>query len=237
LEGLVGLKGLPGCVSVKPLLPFPWPVSHRPFFMETFHNNIQLVQDFLLPLKNIFMAEITSNAGHKRQKGSVRRSKKLSTKVDLTPMVDLGFLLITFFIFTTTMSQPTAMKLFLPAGEKTGMPTGASTALTVIPVADNKVFYYHGDLQTALKENLYGTTTFSVSNGVGDVIRQKQIALEQNQKFTKKDLMLIIKPAMDARYQNVVAALDEVLINDLKHYAFVDLDPVEKETLAKLGIK
>jgi hypothetical protein len=49
--------------------------------------------------------------------------------------------------------------------------------------------------------------------------------------------MLIIKPAVDARYQNVVAALDEVLINDLKHYAFVDLDPAEKENLVKLGIK
>jgi len=183
------------------------------------------------------MAEITSNAGHNRHKGSVRGSKKLSTKVDLTPMVDLGFLLITFFIFTTTMSQPTAMKLFLPAGEKTNTATGASTALTIIPVADNKVFYYHGDLQTALKENLYGTTTFSVSHGIGDVIRQKQIALDQNPKFTKKDLMLIIKPAMDARYQNVVAALDEVLINDLKHYAFVDLDPVEKEMLIRFGIK
>src|SRR5450432_2215128 len=180
------------------------------------------------------MAEINSNAGNGRHRGKLRRSKKLSTKVDLTPMVDLGFLLITFFVFTTSMSQPKAMHLYLPAGEKTEMPTGESTALTIIPVADDKVFYYHGDLATAIKNNLYGTTSFSISNGIGEIIRKKQLALGNNPKYTAKDLMLIIKPAMDARYQNIVRALDEVLINDLKHYAFVDLEPAEKESLVKL---
>ena len=182
------------------------------------------------------MAEINSNAGHSRHKTGVRRSKKLSTKVDLTPMVDLGFLLITFFIFTTAMTSPKTMKLYLPAG---GDPTpeGRSAVLTVIPVSGNKVFYYHGDLNTAFQNNLYGVTTFAISNGMGDIIRQKQIALAQNPKHTKKDLILIIKPSANANYQNIVAALDEVLINDLKHYAVVDLDPIENEWLAKLRIQ
>jgi len=183
------------------------------------------------------MTEISSNASHSRQRGGVRRSKKLSTKVDLTPMVDLGFLLITFFVFTTSMSKPKSMHIILPAGDVAAMPEGASTVLTIIPVSGNKVFYYHGDLQTSLISNLYGTTSFSTSNGIGEIIRRKQIAITQNPKYKKEDLALIIKPAIDASYQNVVNALDEVLINNVKHYAFVDLDQAEKEALLKIGIQ
>jgi len=206
------------------------------FFMETLHCYI-LFPKYSSSSKQSFMAEINSNAGHSRQKGGVRRSKKLSTKVDLTPMVDLGFLLITFFVFTTSMSQAKAMRLILPAGAIDSTPWGESASLTIIPVSGNKVFYYQGDVATALTTNLYGTTTFSIGNGIGDIIRQKQIALGKNPKFTKNDLMLIIKPAVDANYQNVVNALDEVLINNVKHYAFVDLDQTEKETLLKMGIQ
>jgi Biopolymer transport protein ExbD/TolR len=183
------------------------------------------------------MAEINNIAGNHRQKGGLRRCKKLTTKVDLTPMVDLGFLLITFFVFTTSMSKPKSMDLYLPAGETPSTPYGESATLTIILTTSNKVFYYHGDFETAMKTGLYGTTSFSISNGIGDIIRQKQIALGNNPKFTGKDLMLIIKPSAEASYRNVVAALDEVLINDLKNYAFVELSEPEKETLQKQGIK
>ena len=95
------------------------------------------------------MAEMdVSSGGHKKGPG-VKKSKKLSTRVDLTPMVDLGFLLITFFIFTTTMSQPTAMKLNLPKDtEKPEEQNQAkeSGALTILLGFDNHVFYYEGQL-------------------------------------------------------------------------------------------
>ena len=96
------------------------------------------------------MAEMDTSSGGGQKKGpGVKKGKKLSTRVDLTPMVDLGFLLITFFIFTTTMSQPTAMKLFLP--KDTDKPeeqnkAKESGALTILLGKDNHVFYYEGIL-------------------------------------------------------------------------------------------
>ena len=91
------------------------------------------------------MAEMdtSSGGGHKKGPG-VKKGKKLSTRVDLTPMVDLGFLLITFFIFTTTMSQPTAMRLFLPKDvdkPEEQNKVKASAVLTIMLGKDD-IYYY-----------------------------------------------------------------------------------------------
>lgn len=180
------------------------------------------------------MAEIAAPAGNTRKKGS-RRSKKLSTRVDMTPMVDLGFLLITFFILTTTWSQPHVTKLNLPA-DGSGTEVGENAALSIVPLADNKIFYYHGDLSAALREGNFGITGYGLNGGIGDIIRQKQAAMDRSYKGGRKELTLLIKPSADANYGNVVSVLDETLINQVGRYAFVDVTP-EDLTAAKNGAK
>lgn len=181
------------------------------------------------------MAELNVSAGASRHQG-IARSKKLSTRVDLTPMVDLGFLLITFFVFTTTATEPTAMRLLLPADTRIhNMPTPESATLTVIPIAGDKVVYYHGALQDAFARGRFGVTTLSVTGGIGDIIRQKQTELEASARFKRSDLMLIVRPMSDASYKTIVDLLDEVLINQVTHYAFVDITDDEVKFLSAHG--
>lgn len=180
------------------------------------------------------MAEITTATTG--DKPGVRRSKKHSTRVDLTPMVDLGFLLITFFIFTTTMSEPAVTKLVMPDDTKPVKdPTevGKSSALTILPVSGNKVFYYHGTMEDALKSGAYGVTTFSVKDGIGQVIRDKQLAMDRMKPGFRKDLTLMIKPTEAATYEDVVNALDEVAINMVPHYALMEISGDEKKIIVE----
>ena len=95
------------------------------------------------------MAEMDTSGGGGHKKGpGVKKGKKLSTRVDLTPMVDLGFLLITFFIFTTTMSQPTAMRLFLPKDVENPEEQNKvknSAVITLMLGKNDVIYYYEGD--------------------------------------------------------------------------------------------
>lgn len=178
------------------------------------------------------MAEINTAAAGKIP--GVRRAKKLSTRVDLTPMVDLGFLLITFFVFTTTMATPKAVNLYMP---KDGPPTdiALSTALTIFPMGNGKIFYYRGNFAEAIQHSAYGFSTYSYADGIGQVIRDKKTAMDRKKKDYSKELFLIIKPTDNSSYSNLVDMMDEVIINDLHHYAITDITTAEKELILKLN--
>ena len=168
------------------------------------------------------MAEMdtSSGGGHKKGPG-VKKGKKLSTRVDLTPMVDLGFLLITFFIFTTTMSQATAMRLFLPKdADKPEDQNKAkeSGVITILLGKDNNVFYYEGTLAN-------NASNFKSSN-FHDI---RTVLIDKKARTPEKDLVVVIKPSDESTYKNVVDMLDEMAINILKRYALVDISPVEAQ--------
>ena len=173
------------------------------------------------------MAEMDTSGGGGHKKGpGVKKGKKLSTRVDLTPMVDLGFLLITFFIFTTTMSQPTAMKLFLPKdADKPEDQNKAkeSGVITILLGKDNNVFYYEGQL-TPNASNFKSTTFKEI----------RTVLIDKKRNTPETDLVVILKPSSQCTYKNVIDILDEMSINVLKRYALVDILPVE-ESLVKLS--
>jgi biopolymer transport protein ExbD len=168
------------------------------------------------------MAQIENTANVRKGK-SFSHNKKQILRIDMTPMVDLGFLLITFFVFTTTMSTPKATDLFMPK-EGDNQPLPNSLALTLLLDDNDKVYYYHGDFEEAAKANKIFATNYSTYEGIGKIIRQKQKDIDASGKFTdgRKGLMLLIKPTSKSNYKNVVDALDEAVINDVKKYAIVE---------------
>ncbi len=167
--------------------------------------------------------DTSGGGGHHKKGPGVKKAKKLSTRVDLTPMVDLGFLLITFFIFTTSMSQATAMKLNLP--KDTDKPEEQnklkeSGALTLLLGKNNAVYYYEGQLDPSAS-NLNSSTMKKIRD---EIIRKKR-------STPVDDFMVVIKPGEESTYKNVVDALDEMTINDIKRYALVDISEVEGQLL------
>jgi biopolymer transport protein ExbD len=176
------------------------------------------------------MAEIQQPSSTYQKRGGIR-SKKLSTKVDLTPMVDLGFLLITFFIFTTTIGQAKAMKLVMPTDEPATNPNTASRdkTLQIVLGDNNKVAYYYGDDLTS-----GGITDFS-STGLRSIIQQKKKMMRE--RFgTDTSLALLIKPTAKSSYQNFIDAMDEVQINALKIYVLMDADEKDKKLIAEKNL-
>jgi biopolymer transport protein ExbD len=182
------------------------------------------------------MAEMdtSSGGGHKKGPG-VKKPKKLSTRVDLTPMVDLGFLLITFFVFTTTMSQSTAMNMNEPKDDPNQqMKVKNSGAMTILLGKGDQVYYYYGQLMPETISQDFKSTNFK---GIRELILQKKKSTPLD------DLMYIIKSDEKSTFKNAIDILDEMTISEVPpgHYAEVEMVPVEKmlisETEKANGIK
>jgi biopolymer transport protein ExbD len=169
------------------------------------------------------MAEMNTSGGGGHKKGpGVKKGKKLSTRVDLTPMVDLGFLLITFFIFTTTMSQPTTMKLAMPKDDVKDIDLTKikeSGALTILMGKSNHIYYYEGMDPTKLQSTTY--------------TKIREVVLNKKKSTPTDDLFITIKPGKEASYKNAVDVLDEMTIDDIKRYAMTDPNDAENYVVSK----
>jgi biopolymer transport protein ExbD len=173
------------------------------------------------------MAELDTSGGGKHKGGKVR-SKKASTRVDLTAMCDLAFLLITFFMLTTTLMKPKAMDLAMPDKDEQHdqLPVPASRTMTILLGSNDKVEWYMGEA---------GKSAPTVDNFGKNGLRK---ALLDNFDKVKaqsggKEMIVLIKPSDKSNYANLVAALDELNITNIQEHAIVDITPPEIALLKK----
>ncbi len=194
----------------------------------------------------------TGGGGGGKHKGGVR-SKKMSTRVDLTPMVDLAFLLISFFMLTTTLNKPKAMELNMPKKseiEEDKQDVGECQVLNVLLDTLDQVWYYEGLKVAGLQK-----TTFAGDGGIRKEILRKLKLVPKDCPLGKKwvdankdkvkqpeeismgprDAIVLIKMLKGARYKNMVDILDEMDITGCKIYAIQDPDPIEIEAIGNGG--
>ncbi|MFH6945850.1 ExbD/TolR family protein [Flavobacterium sp. FlaQc-50] len=183
------------------------------------------------------MAELNTGDGGGGKGGKVR-SKKQNSKVDLTAMVDLAFLLITFFMLTTSLSKPQSMDLSLPdkdpVKDEVPVKVDENRTMTVMLGADNKMIYYMGLLATPIagpKDIAYG------KDGIRrELLSRKKsvLAYSAAKGKPKNGIIVIIKPTKKSNYRNLVDILDEMAITGVETYAIVpEFTPEETKLIDK----
>jgi biopolymer transport protein ExbD len=188
--------------------------------MECFRAGVLLI--------NTEMGDINIDVNNHPKAGGNRMVKRY-LKIDMTPMVDLGFLLISFFVITTELARPTVMDLYMP--KEGGSPTtlGESNALTLL-LNNDQLYYYKGKWEDASNKKAILPTSFP---GLRKIItgQQEQLDIIAKNKEGRNGLMLLIKPGDAASYKNIVDVLDEATICMVKKYAIVKLSDQEKTWL------
>lgn len=174
------------------------------------------------------MAEIAQDSGGKG------KGKKMSTRIDMTPMVDLGFLLITFFVLVTTFSKPSAMDLAIPAkpdpNDNTKPPEVSESRVLQICLGENdKLYWYRGISDPIVKE-----VDFSQSSNIRPIIQEVQQKVKQRWG-TPDTMIVLIKPMKKSKYKNMVDMLDELAIAKVKSYALMDFKLPDDSTLVWKG--
>ena len=169
------------------------------------------------------MSEIITSEKNKKSNRLVRKS----TRVDLTPMVDLGFLLITFFVFTTTMSTTKAMGMITPNDTDTSTTDliCESCVITLLPTANNKLYYYEGSDKNAQ----FKITDYSAA-GLRTLLMKKKTAA----KALNRNAILIIKPGATSSFKNLINIIDESNICMYKRYYLDKISVSEENLLAKI---
>lgn len=199
------------------------------------------------------MAEIAEGGGGGGHKGGKKRAKKQSTRIDMTPMVDLAFLLLTFFVLTSTFSKPKSMELTFPAppdNPKEQPPI--KNGITFLLTKDDKIFYYEGEFRavaddkgpkTELKELNFSQNDgglhkylaeknkwlYEQIKGLDEKLEKKQIpdtTYKRMVKVAKADKTtptFLIKTDDKATYKNVIDLIDELNINLVGKYVVVDI--------------
>jgi biopolymer transport protein ExbD len=184
------------------------------------------------------MAEMNVPAGGGKKGAKKARSKKMSTRVDLTAMVDLGFLLITFFMLATTFNKPKTMEVNKPAKpekQEEEPPIKMSKTVSLMLGDNNKVYWYVAPDEIDANTKIEMDSVGYGPEGLRKVV-QRRIKEVHEMWTDTTNLFVMIKPLPKSKYKNIVDVLDEMTINNVKTYAILPPnDPIDSLIALTVG--
>lgn len=161
------------------------------------------------------MAEIIQSAGSSSR---VRiRSKKLSTHIDMTPMVDLAFLLLTFFILTTTLNKLKVMKINMPEKTPETAPIPEKRVLTLLLDGSDKIYWRQGITVPKLESIKFSHDPIN------------KLLTSKNKEIDK--MLVLVKATDKSKYKNLVDIVDELAMAEIDRYCIVDVEAEDEELL------
>jgi biopolymer transport protein ExbD len=167
------------------------------------------------------MAEIAGGGGD-HKKGGKKRAKKLSTRIDMTPMVDLGFLLLTFFVLVSTFSKPTSMDMALPAKPDINDPAPPDirqSRVIQVFLSDNDKIYLMKDVKDKARVD---SCDFKSTKAMREPFLKFMSEIKRDYSSTDSAVVLI-KPMNKSNYGNFVGILDEMAFMKVQRYTIAEM--------------
>lgn len=154
--------------------------------------------------------------GHDKKKKKHKKMRRLGIRLDMTPMVDVAFLLLTFFMLTTTMNRPQTMEINIPPGEST-VEVAESNLLTLRVKEDGSIFWNIG-VEPPQKVEYKALRALMVGK------------LQQNPK-----LITLIKVDRKGKYHMMVDIMDELNLANVTRFSLAPMQEADKQVLAKIA--
>ncbi len=164
----------------------------------------------------------------RRAKKGGRKRKRLGFHLDMTPMVDVAFLLLTFFMLTTTFAKSNTMEINIPP--ETGEVSIAHQNVMTLRVPGDGFAYWSVGEEAPHRMPLYDKAT-GASEAVSKEVRQ----LLQQQSSANKKLVIVVKISDKAKYRSLVDIIDELNLLKIDRFSLDDFNAQDDAQVHRAG--
>ena len=162
-------------------------------------------------------ADVVESKSH--TKGKKKKKKRTGVRIDMTPMVDVAMLLLTFFMLTTVFNKPQTMELNLPPDDKVQVEVAASTLLTVRIEPNMAIYWSMGNEPTALKKIAFKEL--------------RPLLIERLRSNPK--LITLVQIDRDAKYNDMIDIMDELNLANITKFSIAPMKDADKKLIAKVA--